>query len=86
MLNKSKQRGRSILALKAENDISLWARFFVSLRCALNDKLLYVLVNKRITTIDAIGSISLSKLIEIGSLKQAKFNCLGKRFKVGLTE
>jgi len=46
----------------AENGISSWARFFASLRCAQNDKLLYVLVNKRIMTIDAIESVSLSNL------------------------
>ncbi len=50
------------LALTAENGISSWARFFASLRCAQNDTLLYVLVNKRITTIDAIESVSLSKI------------------------
>jgi len=51
------------LALTAENDISSGAGFFASLRCARNDrvmrcaqndKLLYLLVNKRIMTIDAI--------------------------------
>ena len=53
------------LALTGENGISSWARFFTSLRCAQNDKLLYVLVNKRITTIDAIESVSLSKINKI---------------------
>jgi len=50
-------------ALTVENGNSSWARFFASLRCAQNDKLLYVLVNRRIATIDAIESVSLSYLI-----------------------
>jgi len=53
-------------ALTAENGISSWAGFFASLRCAQNDKLLYVLVNKRITTIDAIESVDLSILVYLG--------------------
>ena len=47
-------------ALRAENGISSWARFFASIRCAQNDILLYVLVDKRIATIDAIELVSLN--------------------------
>jgi hypothetical protein len=48
------------LALAAQNRIRSSARFFAALHFAQNDKLSYVLVNKRITVIVAMKSLSLS--------------------------
>ena len=67
------------LAWAAENNVSLRARFFATLRYAQtcpwakrrNDKVLYVIANKRIMTTVVIESVSLSKEInscEISSL------------------
>lgn len=53
------------LALIAKNNISSQARFFATLRYAHNDRLLYVLVIKRLTVISAIEPVSLSKKDDI---------------------
>jgi hypothetical protein len=48
------------LALTAQNRIRSLARFFATLRFAQNDILSYLPLNKRITIIAALKSVSLS--------------------------